>query len=102
VTYVVGGFPADAAGLREGDVILEINGRRMVRKGDYFAALGPVHEPGKALSCKVYRPPWTGRGRGGPVAGHVFTTTLVPRVRDEGPREMRRRGLARARRETAH
>lgn len=103
VTYVVGGYPADAAGIREGDVILEINGRRMIRKGDYFAALGPVHEDGKTLTCKVYRPPWSGRGGARDArAGTVFATTLTPRVRDEGPREMRRRGLARARREYSH
>jgi serine protease Do len=93
VTYTVPGKPAEGAGIREGDVILEINGRRMLRKGDYFAALGPVHEPGKSLLCKVYRPP-TDRASG---PGKVFTCAIAPTVREESVLEQRRRGLLRRR-----
>jgi len=48
--------PAAAAGIEPGDVLLDIDGRRLVNVGDYFAALGPVHVPGKALAVTVYRP----------------------------------------------
>ena len=84
VTYTVPNKPAELAGVKEGDVILEINGRKMTRKGDYFAALGPVYEPGKELVCKVWRPNistsnlLTTQGRG----GQIITTTIKPIIRD--------------------
>lgn len=99
VTYAVEGRPAADAGLREGDVILEINGRKMVRKGDYFSVLGPVYESGKTLTCKVWRPTppattlGTGSGRNGHSGprGHTFTATIRPEVRDETPADARKR-----------
>lgn len=87
VTYTVPNKPAEQAGVREGDVILEINGRKMTRKGDYFAALGPVYEPGKELVCKVWRPytsntgKLTTQGRG----GQIVTTAIKPVIRDTSP-----------------
>lgn len=68
-------------------MILEINGRKMTRKGDYFAALGPIYEPGKRLECKIWRPnAASGGGRGGRAAGgaggQVISATIVPVVRD--------------------
>ena len=56
VSRVLPGKPGDSGGFREGDVILEINGKRQVRKGSFFQALGPVHVPGKTLDCLVWRP----------------------------------------------
>lgn len=100
VTHALPGRPAAASGLREGDVLLEINGKRMVRKGDYFAVLGPVYEPGKTLTCTVWRPtPGSGAsvvsGRGGRgaarAAGTLLTVTIVPEVRDETPLEQKRK-----------
>jgi S1-C subfamily serine protease len=83
VTYAVPGRPAAGAGVREGDVILEINGRKLTRKGDYFAALGPTYEEGKELVCRVWRP--MGPAAGGRVGGGQYvTTTIRPVVRDAG------------------
>lgn len=82
VTFVVPGRPAEAAGLREGDVLLEINGRRMVRKGDYFASLGPVYDPSHVLRCTMYRPPPPGSKRG--TQGKVFTALVKPEARGSG------------------
>jgi putative serine protease PepD len=73
ISAVSPGSPADSAGLREGDVVLEVNGRRMVRKGDYFAALGPVYRKGTSLQCLVYRPA-AARGHD----GTLFRTTVLP------------------------
>ena len=80
VTQTMPGLPADAAGLREGDVVLEINGRKMTRKGDYFAALGPVYVPGHKLECKVWRP--SGRNGG----GRLIETKVEPTKREESAR----------------
>jgi len=80
VTQTMPGLPADAAGLREGDVVLEINGRKMTRKGDYFAALGPVFVPGHKLDCKVWRP--SGRNGG----GKMIEAKVEPTKREEGAR----------------
>ena len=80
VTQTMPGLPADAAGLREGDVVLEINGRKMTRKGDYFAALGPVFVPGHKLDCKVWRP--SGRNGG----GRIIEAKVEPTKREEGAR----------------
>ena len=84
VTQTLAGLPAEAAGLREGDVVLEINGMRMKSKGAYFAALGPVYEKDKRLQCRVWRP----AGRGG--GGHMLDVTLTPKPREESSRRARR------------
>ena len=86
VKQTVAGAPADAAGLREGDVVLEINGRKMQRKGDYFAALGPVFEKDKRLVCRIWRP--SGRSGG----GRVLDIAVKPGARSD-QREQRRRLL---------
>jgi S1-C subfamily serine protease len=78
VTQTMPGLPADLAGLREGDVVLEINGRRMTRKGDYFAALGPVYIPNQKLDCKIWRP--SGRNGG----GKIIEKIIEPMKREDG------------------
>jgi S1-C subfamily serine protease len=82
VTHVVPNKPGALAGLREGDVILEIDGRPMHRKGAFFEALGPVFTPGQRLSAVVWRPA-LGPGR----AGQKLGVTLTPVVRDETAHE---------------
>ncbi|RYG42509.1 serine protease [archaeon] len=74
VTYIVAHGPAANAGLRTGDVVLAVNGKRMVRKGDYFDALGPVYVPGQELHCIVYRP----RAAGDTRDGEVMELTIRP------------------------
>jgi serine protease Do len=76
VTSVNSGYPAQAAGILEGDVVVEIDGRKMVRNGDYFAALGPVYDPNKTLRCKIFRPSRTG--------GQEFEVLLKPTKREDG------------------
>ena len=100
VTFAPPGKPASMAGLREGDVLLEVNGRKLTRKGDYFAELGPVFVPGKTLACTVWRPaapvaggsplqPAVRRGTRGASAepggdgGEMLKMTIVPTVRNE-------------------
>lgn len=71
------GMPAHNAGLRAGDVILTINGKRVSCLGDYFRAVGPVYEPGRKLTCTVFRPAQggaTGSGDG----GEIFTAEIFP------------------------
>jgi hypothetical protein len=82
VTFARPGFPADAAGIRQGDVILEINDARMRRLGDYFDAVGPVYDPTVRLRCKIFRPaPGAASGRGGSASGdggQVMTVVVAP------------------------
>jgi hypothetical protein len=82
VTFARPGFPADAAGIRQGDVILEINDARMRRLGDYFDAVGPVYDPFVRLRCKIFRPTaGASGGRGGSASGdggQVMTVIVAP------------------------
>jgi len=71
VADVVPSRPAALAGLRAGDVLLEMDGRPLVRKGDYFAALGPVYEPGRRLVVTAWRPS----------ERRQFEATIVPELR---------------------
>ena len=75
ITNVLPGKPGEAAGLEEGDVLLEINGTRCVRKGSFFQALGPVYVEGKVLQCTVWRPGKPGRG------GQLLQRSLQPQPR---------------------
>jgi len=82
VTFARPGFAADAAGIRQGDVILEINDARMRRLGDYFDAVGPVYDPSVRLRCKIFRPTaGAASGRGGSASGdggQVMTVVVAP------------------------
>lgn len=64
--------------------VLEINGRPMRKKGDYFAQLGPVFERDKRLECRVWRP----AGRRG--SGSFLTVTVAPVVRQQAGKRERR------------
>jgi S1-C subfamily serine protease len=57
VDRVARGRPGEAAGLREGDVILAINGAPVKGNSCFTRAMGVVHEPGRVLECAVWRPP---------------------------------------------
>ena len=54
VTNVIKKSPAEEAGLREGDVILKINGRE-VRDGDYLAREIRNHRPGEEVRLEIER-----------------------------------------------
>lgn len=56
VDRVARGRPGEAAGLREGDVILDINGAPVKGNSCFTRALGAVYEPGRELVCSVWRP----------------------------------------------
>jgi S1-C subfamily serine protease len=75
VQTVQRGSPADACGLRQGDVIVAINGKPMHKRGVYFDELGPVYVPGKSLECSVMRP---ARSRIGTVTWAPLTVQLTP------------------------
>ncbi|MDX2115129.1 MAG: PDZ domain-containing protein [Planctomycetota bacterium] len=54
ITRVIEGLPADAAGLEEGDIIVEIEGRDAARPNDVREAIR-AREPGETLKMKVIR-----------------------------------------------
>lgn len=72
VSRVAKGKPGEEGGFKEGDVILEINGTRQLRKGSFFQSLGPVYEKGKVMKCKVWRP------LGPRAGGKIITLALKP------------------------
>jgi S1-C subfamily serine protease len=82
VTHAAAGRPGAAAGLRDGDVIVALNGEPAVRKGDFFRALGPVYDAARTLEAIVWRPLGPGRG------GETATIRIAPAPRDEGTRVM--------------
>lgn len=51
---VMPGSPADKAGLKEGDVVVEFNGKKIRNMYDYTAALGDA-KPGQTVKVKVTR-----------------------------------------------
>jgi serine protease Do len=75
VTYAVPGEAGQAAGLRVGDVILEVNGRRMSHRGDFFAAVGPIYDPSTRLQCLVFR------SSKGSKSGELVSVNITPGVR---------------------
>lgn len=74
VSGVVANGPASNAGLKEGDVIVEINGNKVRTMGSYFESLGPVYVPGMVLNCKVWRPDRSG-------SGHYVDVHITPEIR---------------------
>lgn len=54
IVQVVQGSPADDAGLRPNDVIIEIGGTKVTNSGDLVAALR-VHQPGEEVTIRYYR-----------------------------------------------
>lgn len=74
------GMPASKAGLRAGDVLLAINGKRVSCLGDYFRAVGPVYDPELTLSCTIFRPNPGGAAASGP-GGEILTVDVSPAAR---------------------
>jgi serine protease DegQ len=54
VLDVVGGGPADKAGIRPGDVITALDGKQLATVEDFLAALRP-HRPGDVVTCSYLR-----------------------------------------------
>ena len=65
---VIGGGPADQAGLREGDVIVEFAGRTIANIYDYTYALDAV-QVGQPVTVVVLRTARARRSRSPPRAG---------------------------------
>ena len=57
--------------------MLEIDGKRVVRLGDYFSAVGPLYNPETRLRFTVFRPATVARE-----AGTLFDAVVVPTPRD--------------------
>ena len=54
VEYVESGSPADKAGLRKGDVVVEFNGKPISGQSDMFFRVAEVN-PGTTVSLKAMR-----------------------------------------------
>ena len=54
VQNVIEGSPAEKAGLKAGDIILEINGKKMRKSSDMTLTVGNA-QPGEKMTMKVYR-----------------------------------------------
>lgn len=54
VSLVVRGGPADSAGFKAGDVIAEVNGKRIKNEGDLVTVIGLL-KPGTKAEIKIYR-----------------------------------------------
>ena len=77
--------PALRGGVREGDVIVAVNGVRVAHKGDLLRALGPVLEEHAApLSLHVWRP----AGEGGEL---LALPPFAPIARPDGADLARKR-----------
>lgn len=86
VGLVAPGLPAASAGLQEGDVILEANGRRTVRIGDYYSAVGAVYEPNHQVKLLVYRPRYpNNNGHRDQLAGCIFEVLVHPAQKASRP-----------------
>ena len=59
VTNVAAGSEAEAAGIKEGDLILEVNRRRVATVEEFKAAMGALR-PGEAVPVQIER---SGAGR---------------------------------------
>jgi membrane-associated protease RseP (regulator of RpoE activity) len=71
ITDVMAGSPADKAGLRRGDIILAVDGKRLSRSYSLADALAE-HKPGDQVTLTVWE-----RGR-----RREFTVTLAPHPDD--------------------
>jgi serine protease Do len=60
VTDVTSGSPADRAGLRRGDIILDVKGRRIIDVRSFYRELEPL-KPGESVPLYVHRPAGGGR-----------------------------------------
>jgi serine protease Do len=54
VSSVVGGGPADKAGLRAGDILTEVNGKKLLKSDDLTMTIGNA-SPGTKVTCKLLR-----------------------------------------------
>ena len=54
VNKVIEGSPAEKAGIQAGDIILEINGKKMKKSSDMTMTVGNA-QPGDKMTMKVYR-----------------------------------------------
>jgi putative serine protease PepD len=84
VTRAVPGGPASLAGVREGDIITQVQGLPASRIGDLFRALGPVYEPGKVLQLTLWRPRGAGKG------GQRLLVSIQPTKREDSGAFQRR------------
>lgn len=71
VTRVEPDSPARRAGVLQGDLIIECNGKRVLNKGTLFGELGPVYRDGQTVKLKLLR------------AGHALLATDTDRRRLE-------------------
>lgn len=54
VSEIYRGSPADRAGLRVGDIVVEANGQKVATEDDYYSAVAELR-PGDTLKLKVFR-----------------------------------------------
>lgn len=91
VVDAAAGQPAAKAGLKPGDVIVEVDGKRVQRRGDFYGALGHVYDPAKTLACTVFRPPTKPGGTGELLTLHIKPAARVDAAAPPPPRRSPRR-----------